>query len=102
VEMEPEVRVRVVLELSDAVVREKGLEALRALLDSDRERVRKAAVLKLVKALSRVRLTEVLAAYLESEHRYYNVVFWLDLGASAPRGHAARAASVALADMLES
>jgi hypothetical protein len=59
------------------------------LLRHENESVRKATALKAVRSLSATRLERTLGDYLKTEDsRYYNVVFWLDLGVSLPRSKA--------------
>lgn len=60
-----------------------------ALFDHDSEEVRKAAALLAVRAFTARRIKSVLRDYvLGDKHRYYNVIHWLDLGASLSRGEA--------------
>lgn len=59
------------------------------LLSHESSGLRKFTALKTVLSVSRARLNRVLATYLDrAETRYYNVVFWLDLGTAASAGDA--------------
>ena len=55
------------------------------LLDHESEDVRKAVAVKVVRTFSIKRVRALLKEYLGREHRYYNVIHWLDLGGSMPR-----------------
>ena len=69
-------------------------------LRSSSEALRKVLVLKLVRAVPKRRLREVLNRYMERDgQRYYNVVHWLDFGISLPRHRAIEAAARALEKM---
>jgi len=59
--------------------------SLRSLLHSNIDSERRIAVLKCLRALPRKRIVELMDQYMASEHRYYNVVYWLDFGLSVPR-----------------
>jgi len=78
---------------SDRVFRDLGDAVIISLLRSKRDIVRKATALKCVQALPKTRVVKILAAYvLPGEQYYYNVVHWLDLGASLPKDRAESAA----------
>ena len=62
-------------------------EVLFELLDHDSADVRKASAIKAVLTFSMTRIKSIAHEYLE-KHRYYNVIHWLDLGASMPRDDA--------------
>lgn len=72
-------------------------DVLFALFNHKSDGVRKAAALLAVRALPAKRIKTILREYVVSDnYRYYNVIHWLDLGASMPRDDArmvARAAS---------
>ena len=71
--------------------------AIMTLFKHDDEKVRKVAALKCVQALPKARVARLLNGYVSGEeYRYYNVIHWLDLGASAPRGRALAAAEKVL------
>ena len=54
-----------------------------ALFDNESADVRRAAAMKVVGTWSARRVTALLKEYVGREgHRYYNVIHWLDLGAS--------------------
>ena len=77
-----------ILEISD--------DALLGLLDHESEDVRKAASIKAVLALSTKRIKSILHEYIgNDEHLYYNVIHWLDLGASMSRSEARKVAGAA-------
>jgi hypothetical protein len=82
-----------VLESSDVAFRGRSDGSIMLLLRSEAARLRKAAALKCIRALSRKRIGELLAPYVAGDQlRYYNVVHWLDFGLSAPRARALKAA----------
>lgn len=61
-------------------------DALLKLFNHESEGVRKAAAVLVVKAFPAKRIKLILSEYVESDaHRYYNVIHWLDLGASMRR-----------------
>jgi hypothetical protein len=61
---------------------------------------RKAVALKCVLCLPKSRLNKLLDAYIsDGEQYYYNVVSWLDLGASVDRTRSAQIAKVALGEV---
>lgn len=67
--------------------------ALLTLLNHEAEEVRKAAAVLAVQALSVKQIRSVLSEYIGSgKHRYYNVIHWLDLGASMRREDARKVA----------
>lgn len=56
------------------------------LLQSQGDRVRKAAALKCARAIPKNRLVILLADYMSADQpHYYNVIHWLDFGVSAPK-----------------
>ena len=60
-------------------------DTILTLLRDESELVRKVMALRCLDALPRVRLRDLLDAYaLESQVRYYNVIYWLDLGIVMP------------------
>ena len=71
-------------------------ETLFALLDHESEYVRKAASIKSVRAFSAKRVKSILHRYIRRDGKhYYNVVHWLDLGASMSRKEARMVARAA-------
>ena len=55
--------------------------------------VRRAASIRAVLSLTRTRIRDTLREYIASDKRqYYNVIYWLDLGASMSRAEAKRVA----------
>jgi hypothetical protein len=82
---------------SDEVFRRLDEASLKSLFLSENDQVRKAAVLKSVRALTKKRLIQLLDSYIAGEEsHYYNVIHWLDLGASLPKERAVRAAEKVL------
>jgi hypothetical protein len=74
---------RVVQGIPVAAFRKLGDEFLKALLLREQDVVRKSVALKCVLSMSRSRIKKLLAEYIgENNWRYYNAVFWLDLGVS--------------------
>lgn len=70
--------------------------ALLTLLDHESEGVRKAAAVLAIRALPTKRIRSILREYVGSEnYRYYNVIHWLDLGASMSRDNARKVARAA-------
>ena len=68
-------------------------DVLLGLFDHESENVRKAISIKAVRALSAKRIRLLLDEYVFSDkYRYYNVIHWLDLGASMPRDEARKVA----------
>ena len=71
--------------------------ALLGLFDHESADVRKAASIKAVQVFSAKRIRSVLREYIGSDkYRYYNVIHWLDLGASMPRAEARKVARAAV------
>lgn len=61
-------------------------DALLTLFSHDSEGVRKATAILAVRAFPSKRIKSILREYVSSEKdRYYNVIHWLDLGASMSR-----------------
>ena len=80
---------RAVIELcGDSRFLKMSRSVLIRLLDHESEDVRKAVAVKVVRTFSIGRVKALLKEYLAREHRYYNVVHWLDLGGSMPRREA--------------
>lgn len=74
-------------------------EDIESLLNDESIRVRKHACLKAIRSLSKVRLSNLIEKYLKKEsYRYYNVVYWLDLGISLNRSWLTLACDNALQD----
>jgi HEAT repeat protein len=65
---------------------------LQALFHHEDGLVRKAASLVCIKFLPKRRLESLLSEYLSADQWYYNVIHWLDLGVSLPKGRASAAA----------
>ncbi len=89
--------VRLILEASDSTFRALSDSQLQKFLHFEDDSVRKACALRSVKTLPKRRVCSLLNGYLSgNELRYYNVIHWLDLGASAPKDIAQRTATNAL------
>jgi hypothetical protein len=87
-------------EVPDKGFRALGDSSILTLLHSENDQVRKASALKCVRALPKTRLRQLLDYYIsEDAMRYYNVIHWLDLGLSAPRDRAQRAAKKLIAKL---
>ena len=72
-------------------------EALLGLLDNKSDDVRKAASIKAVRTFPTKRIKSILHEYIGRDKvYYYNVIHWLDLGASMPREEARKVARAAL------
>ena len=72
-------------------------DTLFALLDHESEDVRKATAIKSIRAFSTKRIKSILHEYVHRDtQHYYNVVHWLDLGASMSRDEARRVAGAAV------
>jgi len=70
--------------------------ALLALFNHKSEGVRKATALMAVRSLTVKRIRDTLRKYLLGDnYRYYNVIHWLDLGASMRRNDAKKVARTA-------
>lgn len=68
-------------------------EALLILFNHESEGVRKSAAVQAVRALPAKRINSILREYVGSDkYRYYNVIHWLDLGASMSRYEARKVA----------
>ena len=72
---------------------------LMQLLRSKDEKVRKASVLKIISALPKKRVREILSTYSSAGQFYYNVIHWLDFGLSVPRQAMVRGAALAASDL---
>lgn len=68
------------------------------LLDHESAEVRKAAAIMTVRALPMKQIKSILREYINNKkYRYYNVIHWLDLGASMSRDNAKKVARAACA-----
>ena len=65
-------------------------EALDRLFHHESDRVRKTAAIKAVLVFPAKRIRSVLQQYISADRFYYNVVHWLDIGASLSREKARR------------
>ena len=96
-EMPNQLLARLIIEIPDKSFRLLSDASLKPLLHSEDDKVRKATALKCVRALPKQRVKRILHDYTSGDtsgetRQYYNVIHWLDLGASAPRDTALRAA----------
>jgi hypothetical protein len=70
-------------------------DALLTLFNHESEGVRKAAAVQAIRSLPTKQIKSILSEYVGSnQHRYYNVIHWLDLGASMSRAVAKSVARV--------
>ena len=68
-------------------------DALLALFNHESDGVRKAAAILAVRAFTAKRIKSILHEYVGNDkYRYYNVIHWLDLGASMRRDYARKVA----------
>ncbi|WP_316395790.1 DUF4062 domain-containing protein [Bradyrhizobium sp. 33ap4] len=80
---------------TDKEVSELDQKCLFAMFNSEIDDVRSAILPKVVKAVPKTRLTNLLAAYQDHDGaRYYNVSYWLDLGISLSRNQRLHAIEV--------
>jgi hypothetical protein len=90
---------RVIVRITDNVLRRLDDKTLTALFSHEADPVRKAASLKSVIALPKSRVKKLLIDYqAHGEQRYYNVIHWLDLAVSTPKATAVRVARTAIRD----
>jgi hypothetical protein len=77
---------KLILEVADSAFKKLSLPLIMPFLRSEDELVRKSTALKCIRAFSKEQIESILSKYL-SEHQvpYYNVIHWLDFGASSPR-----------------
>jgi len=97
IEMPDRLRRQIVIEMPEVSFAGLKNPTLANCFRSKDSSVRKVAALKAVQALPRARQKELLASYLAEEYRFYNVIFWLDLGESLPRKIARSASKRVLA-----
>lgn len=72
-------------------------DVVKRLFNSENDSVRKASAVKAVRSFSKSRLSKMLDMYVSlDQYRYYNVVHWLDFGASVPRNVASAGADKVL------
>jgi hypothetical protein len=92
-EMPSQVLLHLIVEASEKVFRSlEDPQVLRLLFMND-DGVRKATSLKCIRSMTKKRLEKIFDAYLSADQsRYYNVIFWLDMGLSVPRDRALQAA----------
>jgi hypothetical protein len=82
-----------IVEMSDTAFQKIGDTSINMLLRSDEDMVRKVVALKCVQVLSKAKVVKLMDAYISStQQHFYNVIHWLDFGASAPRDRASAAA----------
>lgn len=83
--MTDRLRRQLIIEMTDAGFASLSDGTIMELFRSKDAKVRKAASLKSVRAVPRIRQQRLLSRYLQEEYRFYNVILWLDLGASLQR-----------------
>jgi hypothetical protein len=82
-----------VAEASDKLFQQVNGATILGLFQSDLVQVRKAVALKCIRSLPKRRLKDLFDDYVSGNERiYYNVVHWLDFGASVPHDIAVRGA----------
>ena len=87
----------IILQCSNSRFSDVSYNDLLGLLDNEEAEVRKIASLKAICVYSAKRIRSILYQYVgRSGYRYYNVIHWLDLGASMSRKDALRVARAAL------
>lgn len=97
-EMSSLLRAALVIEISDDRFAQLPDATIAKLFHDEVSEVRKAAALKCVRSLPKSRITDLLNDYISAgTYRYYNVIHWLDLGASIPRDKGKAAATKAIA-----
>jgi hypothetical protein len=77
-----------VVKASDREFRALTAHSIIELLMSEDANVRKAVAIRAVQALTKERINNIISNYVSLGTYYYNVIHWLDFGASAPRGQA--------------
>ncbi|MDD5319249.1 MAG: DUF4062 domain-containing protein [Methylococcales bacterium] len=88
---------QLIVEISAKAFRNLSDVSITLLLQSEDDAVRKSAALKCVRSLTKGRVDKLLTEYVSGgQHRYYNVVHWLDFGVSTPRDRAVLAAEKVL------
>ena len=71
-------------------------DVLFELLDNESADVRKVASIKVIRTFAKKQIKSILHEYVgRDKYRYYNVIHWLDLGASMPRDVARKVARAA-------
>lgn len=89
----PALKVRLIRDAQGAAFAALSDVEIRTLLTSELDSVRKAIALKMILHLPQRRVLSFAEAYVEpGQHRYYNVVFWLDLVAAYPIAEARKVA----------
>jgi hypothetical protein len=82
----PDVVLKKVIELcAESRFSEISDDSLLSLFDHASDRVRKAAAVKAVRSMPKKRIKARLDAYISRDAHYYNIIHWLDLGASMER-----------------
>lgn len=62
-------------------------EQVQPLVHNDSDAVRRSAVRKYIRVFSRKRIKTFLQDYMTAPSFFYNVIYWLDLGASCTKAH---------------
>ena len=96
IEMHADILKRVIELCSNSRFSKISDNALLVLFNHESADVRKAASIKAIRTFPVKRIRSVLREYINSDkYRYYNVIHWLDLGASMPRAEARKVARAA-------
>lgn len=86
ISMPGSLRVQIFSQMSLSLFRAFDDSKLVTLLSSEDDAVREVVALKATLSLSKERLSRILESYYQVEGAYfYNSIFWIDLGISAPR-----------------
>jgi hypothetical protein len=89
--------INLVLNFSDKEIRNIDDSIIMSVFKNKNIKVRKAFLLKCIKSLPKNRIGKLLKDYFDLDgQRYYNVIYWLDLGVSLPSGVSRLAAQRAI------
>ena len=96
--MPPRLLSHVLAQMTTGEFKQISDDEITSIFRNDNQDVRKAAALRCVVVFSRSKIVKILEQYTDSDKRqYYNIIHWLDLGASIPRDRAIAAAKRILA-----
>ena len=85
------IKALVIFASTQRAIRGLSDDTLLDLMNEDDDNVRKITALRCLQSLSKARINGLLNAYtVRDEFRYYNVIYWLDLGVSMPQWFARR------------
>jgi hypothetical protein len=91
--MRHELLVQLIINIPSSAFRQLDDAPIELLLRSEHDAVRKIAAVKSVAVLGSKRVARLLSRHISSDQYYYNIVHWLDLGASAPARMASKSAA---------